>query len=137
LPECGIDPLPAVALAYYGRIFRHQDPGPAFYALGDARTPMLVSAAAIALNFAGAYAPVTRAGMRHGRCRSPLPWVALVGAAIFFALPRQRAGGLGQAGSTWRWGRVDSPRRDGFLCGGARTRDRGDEGPAERVLHCV
>jgi putative peptidoglycan lipid II flippase len=67
---------------------------PAFYALHDARTPMLVSVGSIAINFAAAYTLVTRLGMGHAGLALSTSVVALLGAAILFGLLRVRIGGL-------------------------------------------
>jgi len=67
---------------------------PAFYALDDARTPMLVSAASVAVNFAGAYLMVRRAGMGHAGLALATSLVALFGAAALYAALGRRVGGL-------------------------------------------
>ena len=67
---------------------------PAFYALHDARTPMLVSLSSIAINFAAAHVLVMRLGMGHGGLALSTSLVALLGAVILFALLRERIGGL-------------------------------------------
>ncbi|MDF2974196.1 MAG: integral rane protein MviN [Microvirga sp.] len=67
---------------------------PAFYALGDARTPMLVSVASVILNAAISWTLVTRAGMGHPGLALSISMVALLGAAALFELLRRRIGGL-------------------------------------------
>jgi hypothetical protein len=58
---------------------------PAFYALNDARTPMLVSLASIGVNFA-AYAMVKWAGIGHAGMALSTAGVALFGALALLAL---------------------------------------------------
>jgi putative peptidoglycan lipid II flippase len=88
----------AVALAWYSAGLAGYSAtkvlAPAFYAMNDARTPMLVSAASIAVNLAGAYALVTVGGMGHAGLALSTSLVALSGAAILFALLRGRVPGL-------------------------------------------
>jgi putative peptidoglycan lipid II flippase len=67
---------------------------PAFYALDDARTPMLVSVATMVLNVAISWLLVTRAGMGHPGLALSISLAALVGAAALFELLRRRIGGL-------------------------------------------
>jgi putative peptidoglycan lipid II flippase len=67
---------------------------PAFYALGDARTPMLVSLASIAVNGAAAYVTVRWAGMGAAGLALSTSLVALGGAAALFAILRARLGGI-------------------------------------------
>ena len=68
---------------------------PAFYALNDERTPMLVSVASVALNLALAIALVKAVGMGHAGLALSTSLVALAGAAALFALLRTRTNGLG------------------------------------------
>jgi putative peptidoglycan lipid II flippase len=88
----------AIALAYYSAGLAGYSAikilAPAFYALHDARTPMLVSVASIAVNLAGAYLLVMRVGMGPGGLALSTSLVALAGAAALLALLRRRAGGL-------------------------------------------
>lgn len=88
----------AVALAYYSigltgysltRIL-----APAFYALDDGRTPMLVSIASVAVNAAAAWALVRWAGLGHAGLALSVSLVALFSAAALFELLRRRVGGL-------------------------------------------
>ena len=67
---------------------------PAFYALGDAHTPMLVSVASIGVNLAAALALVKVAGLGHVGLALSVSLVALTGGAALFALLARRAGGL-------------------------------------------
>ena len=66
---------------------------PAFYALGDAHTPMWVSLGSILLNLGVAWALV-RAGMGHAGLALSTSLVALGGAAALFGVLRVRLGGL-------------------------------------------
>lgn len=78
---------------------------PAFYALDDGRTPMLVSVASVAVNAAAAFAFVRWAGFGHAGLALSVSLVALSSAAALFELLRRRLGGLGGArlaGSTVR-----------------------------------
>ncbi len=88
----------AVALAWYSAGLAGYAAikilAPAFYALNDARTPMLVSGASIAVNLAGAYLLVRRAGMGHAGLALSTSMVALIGAAVLFVLLRGRVRGL-------------------------------------------
>jgi putative peptidoglycan lipid II flippase len=68
---------------------------PAFYALDDARTPMLVSVVSIAVNAACALLLAGRFGMGHAGLALSTSIVALVGAAALFWLLRTRLAGLG------------------------------------------
>ena len=70
---------------------------PAFYALRDARTPMLVSVASIAVNLGCALLLVRRFGMGHAGLALSTSVVALAGAAALFGILhlRLRAGGSG------------------------------------------
>jgi putative peptidoglycan lipid II flippase len=70
---------------------------PAFYALDDGRTPMLVSIASVAVNAAAAFALVRWAGLGHAGLALSVSVVALLSAAALFAVLRQRIGGLGGA----------------------------------------
>lgn len=67
---------------------------PAFYALDDARTPMLVSAASIAINLGLSFALVDGLGMGHAGLALSISLVALASAAALFELLRRRIGGL-------------------------------------------
>jgi len=67
---------------------------PAFYALDDARTPMLVSLASIAVNFAAAYSLVKWAGIGHAGLALSTAGVALFSALALLALLHRRLPGL-------------------------------------------
>jgi len=70
---------------------------PAFYALGDARTPMLVSVASIAVNLAAAPLLARRLGMGHAGLALSTSIVALTGAVALYALLRPLLAGMGAA----------------------------------------
>ena len=67
---------------------------PAFYALDDARTPMLVSLASIALNFAASYGMVKWAGIGHAGLALSTAGVAVFGAVALLAVLRRRLHGM-------------------------------------------
>jgi putative peptidoglycan lipid II flippase len=67
---------------------------PAFYALDDARTPMLVSVGSIAVNLGFSFAFVDWLGMGHAGLALSISLVALIGSAALFELLRRRIGGL-------------------------------------------
>ncbi len=67
---------------------------PAFYALGDARTPMLVSLGSILVNYASASTMIRLAGLRHAGLALSTSAVALFGFVILFAILRSRIGGI-------------------------------------------
>lgn len=67
---------------------------PAFYALGDARTPMLVSLVSIAINYATASTMVRLAGLRQAGLALSTSVVALFGFVALFAILRKRIGGV-------------------------------------------
>jgi putative peptidoglycan lipid II flippase len=67
---------------------------PAFYALGDARTPMLVSLASIAINFAAAETMIRLAGLGHAGLAMSTSIVALFGFVVLFEVLRRRIGGV-------------------------------------------
>jgi putative peptidoglycan lipid II flippase len=67
---------------------------PAFYALGDARTPMFVSLISIAINYATATFMVHHTSMGHAGLAMSTSAVALVGFLIQFLLLRSRIGGI-------------------------------------------
>jgi len=81
----------SVGLAGYGAT---KILAPAFYALNDARTPMLVSLASIAVNLAAALALLRFAGMGHAGLALSTSVVALFAAAALFAILRVRVHGL-------------------------------------------
>jgi putative peptidoglycan lipid II flippase len=67
---------------------------PAFYALGDARTPMLVSLGSIAVNFAMATTMIRLAGLGHAGLALSTSAVALFGFLVLFLILRSRIGGV-------------------------------------------
>jgi len=66
---------------------------PAFYALNDARTPMLVSLLSVAVNYAGSSMLVGRFG--HAGLALSTSLVALAGAAALFLAMRAKCGAVG------------------------------------------
>jgi putative peptidoglycan lipid II flippase len=68
---------------------------PAFYALDDARTPMLVSVASIGVNFAASYGMVKWAGIGHAGLALSTAAVAVFGAVVLLAILRRRLHGIG------------------------------------------
>jgi putative peptidoglycan lipid II flippase len=68
---------------------------PAFYALDDARTPMMVSVASIAVNFAASYGMVKWAGIGHAGLALSTAAVAVFGAVVLLALLQRRVNGIG------------------------------------------
>ncbi len=67
---------------------------PAFYALGDARTPMLVSLGSIVINFATAATMIRFAGLGHAGLALSTSVVALFGFLLLFEILRRRIGGV-------------------------------------------
>jgi putative peptidoglycan lipid II flippase len=67
---------------------------PAFYALGDARTPMLVSLGSIVVNYAAASTMIRFAGLGHAGLALSTSAVALFGFVILFLILRRRIGGI-------------------------------------------
>jgi putative peptidoglycan lipid II flippase len=67
---------------------------PAFYALGDARMPMIVSLASIGINYAAAYTMIRVAGIGHAGLAMSTSLVALFGFVALFAILRARIGGI-------------------------------------------
>ena len=81
----------AIGLAGYGAI---KVLAPAFYALNDARTPMLISLASILINFAAASTMVKVAGLGHAGLALSTSTVALFSAIALFEVIRRRIGGV-------------------------------------------
>jgi putative peptidoglycan lipid II flippase len=81
----------AVGLAGYAAL---KVLSPAFYALGDARTPMLVSLASIAINFATASTMIRVFGFGHAGLAMSTSVVALFGFLVLFAILRKRIHGV-------------------------------------------
>jgi putative peptidoglycan lipid II flippase len=67
---------------------------PAFYALNDARTPMLVSLGSILVNYAAASTMIRFAGLGHAGLALSTSAVALFGFVVLFAVLRKRIGGV-------------------------------------------
>ncbi len=67
---------------------------PAYYALGDSRTPMLVSLASILLNFATAGFMIRVMGLGHAGLALSTSVVALFGFLVLFEILRRRIGGV-------------------------------------------
>ncbi|MBI4876563.1 MAG: murein biosynthesis integral membrane protein MurJ [Acidobacteria bacterium] len=81
----------AIGLAGYAAI---KVLAPAFYALGDSRTPMYVSLASIATNYVVASLMVRVAGMGHAGLALSTSAVALSGFVTLFWILRNRIGGI-------------------------------------------
>jgi putative peptidoglycan lipid II flippase len=75
---------------------------PAFYALGDARTPMLVSVLSMVTNYALNWLFVRRLGFGHVGLALATSAVALGNFGLLFVVLRRRVGGFGQAAVTAR-----------------------------------
>lgn len=67
---------------------------PAFYALNDARTPMLVSVASILVNAVAASTMVKLAGLGHAGLALSTSLVALISSIVLFEVLRRRIGGV-------------------------------------------
>lgn len=67
---------------------------PAFYALQDSRTPMLISFASIVVNFGVALTTVTVLGWGHAGLAMSTSTVATVSAVALFVILRNRIGGI-------------------------------------------
>ncbi|MDQ6665346.1 MAG: polysaccharide biosynthesis C-terminal domain-containing protein, partial [Acidobacteriota bacterium] len=67
---------------------------PAFYALNDARTPMIVSMISVAINYATATTMVRVAGLGHAGLALSTSTVALFGFVALLAIMRRRIGGI-------------------------------------------
>jgi putative peptidoglycan lipid II flippase len=67
---------------------------PAFYALGDSRTPMLVSIGAIAVNAATAFTTVRIFGFGHAGLALSVSTVSIFTALMLLGLLRPRIGGV-------------------------------------------
>jgi putative peptidoglycan lipid II flippase len=67
----------------------------AFYSLDDARTPMLVSLASIAVNFVAAYGMVKWAGIGHAGLALSTAAVAVFGALTLLLVLQRRLAGIG------------------------------------------
>jgi len=67
---------------------------PAFYALGDSRTPMLVSLSSIAINFVAVSMLVQQPGFGHAALAMSTSLVALFGFLVQFLVLRHKMGGI-------------------------------------------
>jgi putative peptidoglycan lipid II flippase len=67
---------------------------PAFYALHDSRTPMLVSACSIAINLSAVVVLLKVAGMGHAGLALATSAVAIFSSMALFLVMRQRVGGI-------------------------------------------
>ncbi|HEX5432301.1 MAG TPA: murein biosynthesis integral membrane protein MurJ [Bryobacteraceae bacterium] len=67
---------------------------PAFYALGDARTPMYVSLISILINYAAADSMIRLTGLGHAGLALSTSLVALFGFTVLFLILRGRIGGI-------------------------------------------
>jgi len=78
---------------------------PAFYALHDARTPMIISLISIAVNYVTAVLLLHYTSLSHAGLALSTSTVALFGAVALFAILRTRIGGIhgrNLASSIWR-----------------------------------
>ena len=67
---------------------------PAFYALGDARTPMTVSLVSVVINFVVALGAVQFAGFGHAGLALSTSTVAIFSSVTLFVIMRNRIGGI-------------------------------------------
>jgi putative peptidoglycan lipid II flippase len=67
---------------------------PAFYALGDSRSPMLVSLASIGINYATAVTMIRLTHLGHAGLAASTSAVALFGFVALFEIMRRRIGGV-------------------------------------------
>ena len=67
---------------------------PSFYALGDARTPMLISLLSVGINYAAAWALTTYTGLGHAGLALSTSAVAMFGFLSQFLILRRRIGGI-------------------------------------------
>ncbi len=92
----------AVGLAGYAAL---KVLNPAFYALHDARTPMLISLLSIAVNYITAASLLRDTNLSHAGLALSTSAVAIFGAVALFAILRKRIGGIygkDLANSIWR-----------------------------------
>ena len=78
---------------------------PAFYALHDARTPMMISLISIAVNYVTAVLLLRNTNLSHAGLALSTSTVAIFGAVALFAILRTRIGGIygrNLASSIWR-----------------------------------
>lgn len=81
----------AIGLAGYSAV---KVLAPAFYALGDARTPMLVSLVSIGINYFTVVALLKFTSLRHAGLALSTSAVAIVNALVLLGLLRSRIGGV-------------------------------------------
>ncbi len=81
----------AIGLAGYAAV---KVIAPAYYALGDARTPMMVSVASVAVNFCAAEFLIRGLGLGHAALALSTSMVALFAFFVLFELLRRRMGGV-------------------------------------------
>jgi putative peptidoglycan lipid II flippase len=67
---------------------------PAFYALGDSRTPMMISFVSIVVNFGVAFSTVEYFGLGHAGLAMSTSTVATVSAVALLVIMRNRIGGI-------------------------------------------
>ncbi len=84
----------AIGLAAYAAL---KVLAPAFYALNDARTPMIVSLVSIVVNLACSTVMIRYAGLGHAGLALSTSMVALFGFIVLFVVMRNRIGGLHDA----------------------------------------
>ncbi len=92
----------AVGLAGYSAL---KVLNPAFYALHDAKTPMIVSLVSIAINYFTAFALLRGTSLGHAGLALSTSAVAIFGAVALFAILRGRIGGIhgrAIANSVWK-----------------------------------
>ena len=78
---------------------------PAFYALHDARTPMIISLLSIAVNFVTASLLLDKTRLGHAGLALSTSAVAIFGALVLFIILRKRIGGIygrNLVNSTWK-----------------------------------
>src|SRR5208282_5033851 len=81
----------AVGLAGYSAL---KVLNPAFYALHDARTPMIISLISIGVNYFTASLLLSRTNLSHAGLALSTSTVAIVGAVALFMILRSRIGGI-------------------------------------------
>lgn len=79
---------------------------PAFYALRDARTPMIVSFFSIMINFGVAWTMIHTMGLGHAGLALSTSFVALFGFVVLFWILRNRIGGIEGRALTWNTGKM-------------------------------
>jgi putative peptidoglycan lipid II flippase len=79
---------------------------PAFYALNDARTPMIVSVVSILINYFTAVMLIRFAGFGHAGLALATSAVALFGFVVLFSILRARIGGVHGRELAWGFAKV-------------------------------